>query len=94
MSSLTPDQLQTITTWAAEGANLNQIQDRLRTEFAITLTYMEARLLVLELGLKLQDKPRENLPRRSWKHRPRLPRASFRIPSMSKPQPARAPQAH
>ena len=62
MSSLTPDQLQTITTWAAEGANLNQIQDRLRTEFAITLTYMEARLLVLELGLKLQDKPREKPP--------------------------------
>ena len=62
MSSPTPEQRQQITTWAAEGANLNQIQDRLRSEFGITLTYMETRLLVLELGVKLQDKPREKPP--------------------------------
>lgn len=62
MPSPTPDQCQKIATWAADGANLNQIQDRLRTEFGITITYMEVRLLVLELGVKLQDKPRENPP--------------------------------
>ena len=62
MSSPTPDQRQKITSWAAEGATLNQIQDRLRTELGITLTYMETRLLVLELGVKLQDKPREKPP--------------------------------
>lgn len=62
MSSPTPEQRQQIAFWASEGATLNQIQDRLRTEFGITLTYMEARLLVLELGVKLQDKPREKPP--------------------------------
>ncbi|MBL9182461.1 MAG: hypothetical protein JNN17_09985 [Verrucomicrobiaceae bacterium] len=62
MSSPTPDQRQQIANWAAEGATLNQIQDRLRTELGITLTYMETRLLVLELGVKLQDKPREKPP--------------------------------
>ena len=49
MTSLTPEQRQQIATWAAEGANLNQIQDRLRSELGISLTYMEARLLILDL---------------------------------------------
>lgn len=62
MPSLSPEQHQLIQQWAAEGANLNQIQDRLRTECAMTLTYMETRLLILELGIKIQDKPRETPP--------------------------------
>lgn len=59
MASLSPEQHKLIEQWAAEGANLNQIQDRLRTECSLTLTYMETRLLILELGVKIQDKPRE-----------------------------------
>lgn len=62
MANLTPQQRQLVEQWAADGANLNQIQDRLRTECSLTLTYMEARLLVLELGVKIQDKPREQPP--------------------------------
>lgn len=62
MASLTPQQRQLVEQWAAEGANLNQIQDRLRTECAVTLTYMETRLLIMELGVKIQDKPREKEP--------------------------------
>ena len=62
MANLTPEQNKLIEQWAAEGANLNQIQDRLRTECALTLTYMETRLLLLELGIKIQDKPRETPP--------------------------------
>ncbi|MFM7606093.1 MAG: hypothetical protein ACKO8Z_12975 [Prosthecobacter sp.] len=62
MPSPTSDQRQQIAKWAAEGANLNQIQDRLRAELGITLTYMETRLLILELGVKLNDKPREKPP--------------------------------
>ena len=62
MANLTPEQRQLVEQWAAEGANLNQIQDRLRTECATTLTYMETRLLIMELGVKIQDKPREVLP--------------------------------
>lgn len=62
MANLTPQQRQLVEQWAAEGASLNQIQDRLRTELATTLTYMETRLLIMELGVKIQDKPREAPP--------------------------------
>jgi hypothetical protein len=62
MAKLTDDQKKTLAQWAAEGATLNDIQDRLRRDFNLTLTYMDTRLLVMELGLKLQDKPKEKLP--------------------------------
>lgn len=62
MAIPSPEQHKLIEQWAAEGANLNQIQDRLRTECSLTLTYMETRLLILELGIKIQDKPREAPP--------------------------------
>ncbi|WP_395747056.1 hypothetical protein [Prosthecobacter sp.] len=62
MANLTPQQRQLVEQWAAEGATLNQIQDRLRNECATTLTYMETRLLIMELGVKIQDKPREAPP--------------------------------
>ena len=62
MSQPTAEQRQLIESWAAEGANLNQIQDRLRAECGVSLTYMEARLLVLELGVKIQEKPRPAPP--------------------------------
>jgi hypothetical protein len=70
MSSPTPEQRQQIAAWAAEGANLNQIQDRLRSELGLTLTYMEARLLILELGVKIQEKPREKPPEEEKKPEP------------------------
>ncbi|HEY1052958.1 MAG TPA: hypothetical protein VGE39_24480 [Prosthecobacter sp.] len=62
MADLNPQQRQLVEQWAAEGATLNQIQDRLRTECSVTLTYMEARLLMMDLGVKIQDKPREKPP--------------------------------
>ncbi len=62
MANLSPQQRQLVEQWATEGANLNQIQDRLRAECEMTLTYMETRLLILELGVKIQDKPREAPP--------------------------------
>lgn len=62
MADLNPQQRQLVEQWAAEGATLNQIQDRLRTEFSVTLTYMEARLLIMELGVRIQDKPKEKPP--------------------------------
>ena len=56
MANLSPDQKQQVETWAADGANLNDIQDRIKTEFGLTLTYMEARLLMIDLEVKLKDK--------------------------------------
>lgn len=62
MANLTPQQRQLVEQWAAEGANLNQIQDRLRNECEVTLTYMDTRLLMMELGVKIQEKQREKPP--------------------------------
>jgi hypothetical protein len=89
MSSLTPDQRQQLATWAADGSNLNQIQDRLRTEFGVTLTYMETRLLVLELGVKLQDKPREKPPEEEKKPEGSPPAATgdFQDTEYEEPEP-------
>ena len=62
MAKLTKEQEQNVAQWAAQGANLNEIQDRLKRELGITLTYFEARLLVIELGLKLQEKKKDPEP--------------------------------
>lgn len=62
MAKLTADQQKDVAAWAAEGATLNDIQDKLKREHSVTLTYMETRLLIMELGLKLIDKPKEKLP--------------------------------
>lgn len=59
MAKLTPEQLAHVEQWAADGANLNQIQDLLKKEYDITLTYLDARLLMLDVGVKIKDKARE-----------------------------------
>lgn len=59
MSNLTPDQLALVEQWAADGATLNDVQSRLKSEFDITLTYLEARLLMVDVGVRLKDKPRD-----------------------------------
>ncbi len=62
MANLSPDQKQQVETWAAEGATLNEIQDRIKTEFGMTLTYMDARLLMIDLEVKLKEKARPQEP--------------------------------
>lgn len=57
MSKPTPEQLQQVTRWVAEGATLSDVQRRLASEFGISLTYMDVRFLVDDLGAVLQDKP-------------------------------------
>jgi hypothetical protein len=47
---------QQIRQWAAAGATLAEIQERLRKELDISLSYMETRLLVGELDVTLQEK--------------------------------------
>ncbi len=54
---LTEQQRQSVTEWLAAGASLSDVQKNLKNEFGITLTYMDVRLLVLEIGATVQDKP-------------------------------------
>jgi hypothetical protein len=57
MSKPTPEQLKQVSQWVAEGASLSEVQSRLLSEFGLSLTYMEVRFLVDDLGAVLQDKP-------------------------------------
>jgi len=67
-------QKKTVAAWIAEGLQLPEIQKRLNSEFGITLTYMELRLLVDDLNLLPKDPP---------------PRAPKRLVAANTPQPSR-----
>jgi hypothetical protein len=54
---LTEQQRQNVKEWLAAGASLADVQESLKNEFGIALTYMDVRLLVLEIGAAVQDKP-------------------------------------
>jgi hypothetical protein len=53
---LTDEQKAAIKRWVDDGADLNQIQDRLRTELGLTLNFMDTRFLIADLGLKLSER--------------------------------------
>lgn len=56
MNELTDEQKAAVAAWIAEGLGLAEVQQRLREQYALTLTYMETRFLVDDLHLSLQDK--------------------------------------
>lgn len=62
MSKPSPEQLQQVSRWVAEGATLSDVQRRLASDFGLTLTYMDVRFLVDDLGAVLQDKPEPAQP--------------------------------
>ena len=53
--NLNDAQRQTVTAWVADGLKISQVQNRLAAELGVRLTYMEVRLLVDDLKLKLKD---------------------------------------
>jgi hypothetical protein len=55
---LTKEQKDALKAWAAEGVGLSDIQSRLRERFSLSLTYMDVRLLVVDLGLRIKEKAR------------------------------------
>ncbi len=56
---LTPEQEAAVRTWVADKATLNDLQNRLRDELGLRLTFMEVRFLVLDLNLELYTPPPE-----------------------------------
>ena len=58
---LSEQQREAVGGWLAEGASLSDVQRNLKQEFGVALTYMDVRLLVLEIGAEVKDKP-EPLP--------------------------------
>jgi hypothetical protein len=62
MEGLTPEQKKCVVQWVKDGSNLSDVQKRLRTEFNLSLTYMDVRLLVIELGLTVKEKAQPAAP--------------------------------
>ncbi len=56
---LSEDQITAIKSWAAEGAQLPDIQLRMKEDFGLSLTYMDTRFLVLDLGIELVEEKKD-----------------------------------
>jgi len=54
---LSEQQRQAVKDWVAAGASLSDVQRNLKSEFNVAMTYMDVRLLVLDLGAAIKDKP-------------------------------------
>ncbi|MGE9271529.1 MAG: hypothetical protein ACQKBU_12060 [Verrucomicrobiales bacterium] len=54
-SQLSDDQKSALKQWAAEGASIADLQKGLKDEFDVGITYMDARFLVLDLGIEIVD---------------------------------------
>jgi hypothetical protein len=57
--AITEEQKAQVAKWIAEGASLSEVQKRLRTEFDVSLTYMDTRFLVDDLNLTVKDAPQK-----------------------------------
>jgi hypothetical protein len=53
--TLTPEQKQTVASWVTAGDNLSTVQKKLSEQFQLSLTYMDVRFLVDDLGLELKN---------------------------------------
>ena len=53
--SLSPEQTQAVASWVAAGDSLAVIQKRLSEQFKVSMTYMDVRFLVDDLGLELKN---------------------------------------
>jgi hypothetical protein len=60
--SLTDEQKAIIAKWIEAGASLSEIQERLKEEFQISLTYLETRLLADDLKLAIREPERQAEP--------------------------------
>jgi hypothetical protein len=57
-SQLTPEQKDVLKQKAAEGATMSDLQRCLKDDYGLSVTYMETRLLVLDLGIELKEEPK------------------------------------
>lgn len=58
-SKLSLDQVASLKQRAAEGATMSDLQRHLKDEFGFSITYMDTRFLILDLGIELIEEPKE-----------------------------------
>lgn len=56
--TLSPEQKQAVANWVAAGDSLSTLQKKLSEQFKLSLTYMDVRFLVDDLGLELKSAAR------------------------------------
>ncbi len=56
---LSQDQITALHQWAAEGASMSDLQRHLKEDFGFTITYMDTRLVILDLDIRLIEEPKE-----------------------------------
>ncbi len=76
---LTDDQKAAISKWIEEGANLSEIQKRLKEDFQISLTYLDTRLLADDLKLSIKDPERPPDPKPLPPPEPETPAPSGKV---------------
>jgi len=57
-SQLSPDQIAALNQWAAEGATMSDLQRHLKEDFGFSLTYMDTRFVISDLGIQLIEEPK------------------------------------
>lgn len=57
MSQISPEQLDMVRAWAAQGTDLNGIQKNLVSECGLHLTFMDVRFLLLDNGIEIATVP-------------------------------------
>ena len=60
--NLDDSQKQTVRGWIETGLKLSEIQDKLSKELGLSMTYMQVRFLIDDLGVKPKDQPKETAP--------------------------------
>ena len=53
--NLSEQQKKAVAAWVAEGASIAEVQKRLRDDFQVSLTYMDTRFLIDDLGLAFKS---------------------------------------
>lgn len=58
-SKLTPEQIDSLKQRAAAGATMSDLQRHLKEDLGFSVTYMDTRFLILDLGIELIEEPKE-----------------------------------
>ncbi len=61
-TKLSPDQLDLVRQWAAQGIDLNGIQKKLVADCGVHMTYMDVRFLLLDHGIEIASAAKEPEP--------------------------------
>ena len=60
--SLNNEQIESVRQWVAEGADVGEVQTRIKSQFGISMSYMDVRFLIDDIGAEIVSKPEKPEP--------------------------------